>query len=545
MKNKSTQGFLNEIGELKNEIKKLKSRKRYGLVWEEKPERVVELCKEKLPVLIEDSNKEIKTDKEKPVNILIEGDNYHALSVLNYTHQSKIDIIYIDPPYNTGNKDFIYNDHFVDKEDTYRHSKWLAFMERRLKLAKNLLKDTGVVFISISDIEIAQLKMLMDEIFGEGNVEIMVWHKVSDDSGRLKITHRFRLEHEYIIVAYKQKHKVFFKKYKEDRNYKNIYTNPDNDPRGPYKQGIISSTEAGSNQKSEKYFTVITPSGRKVIRQWRYTKVELNELIKDNRIYFGKNGDSIPSIKVFIGEQKDATPISILENLGTAKSAGISLYELFNAERVFDYPKPVELIKHFLKIASNPNSIVLDFMAGSGTSAQAVLELNKEDKGSRRFILCTNNENNICIKVCYPRIKKVIKGYKNLKAKKIQGLKENLKYFKTDFVEAKQTDINKKKLVDKSTEMLCLKEDCFEEFKKNKNYGIFKNNQNKYLGIIYDDAGIDSLKQEIKKYNKKFIVYVFSLDNSAREEEFEDIKKLVELKPIPAVILNVYKRIFK
>jgi len=167
--------------------KELKKKKKYGLVWEEKSEEVVEMCtnpkRKKLPVLKEIKDKEIITDKDKPVNLLIEGDNYHALSVLNYTHAKKVDVIYIDPPYNTGNKDFIFNDHYVDKEDAYRHSKWLSFMEKRLKLAKNLLKDTGVIFISIDDNEVAQLKLLMDDknrgMFGENNfVAILIWEKV-------------------------------------------------------------------------------------------------------------------------------------------------------------------------------------------------------------------------------------------------------------------------------------------------------------------------------------------------------------------------------
>jgi len=173
-----------EIEKLKAEIerlkKELKKRKKYGLVWEDKTEEVVEMCKEKLPVLKEVKDKEIITDKNKPVNLLIEGDNYHALSVLNYTYAGKVDVIYIDPPYNTGNKDFIFNDHYVDREDAYRHSKWLSFMEKRLKLAKNLLKDTGVIFISIDDNEVAQLKLLMDnpDLFGEGNfIANIIWRK--------------------------------------------------------------------------------------------------------------------------------------------------------------------------------------------------------------------------------------------------------------------------------------------------------------------------------------------------------------------------------
>jgi len=179
------------------------------------------------------------------------------------------------------------------------------------------------------------------------------------------------------------------------------------------------------------------------------------------------------------------------------------------------------------------------------------LELNGQDEGNRKFILCTNNESNngagfkVATDICYPRIEKVIKGYKDLKNQKIKGVDGNLKYFKTNFVEAEPTDRNKKNLVDKSTEMLCLKEDCFDEIKKGRSFSIFRNNKDKYLGIIYDDEGIDLFKKEVEKLKRKFVVFVFSLDESAREEEFKDVAAWVKLKPIPAVILNVYKRIFK
>ena len=163
--------------DLVREVEKLSKRKKYGIVWEDKIEDVAELCKEKLPVLVEDKSKEIATDSNKPTNIFIEGDNYHALSVLNYTHSKKIDIIYIDPPYNTGNdKEWKYNDKWVDREDSYRHSKWVSFMGKRLKLAKNLLARNGIIFISIDDNEVAQLKLLCDEIFGEDNfIEQIIW----------------------------------------------------------------------------------------------------------------------------------------------------------------------------------------------------------------------------------------------------------------------------------------------------------------------------------------------------------------------------------
>jgi len=237
--------------------------------------------------------------------------------------------------------------------------------------------------------------------------------------------------------------------------------------------------------------------------------------------------------------------IDLVNNSFSNDSAKKGLKALFG-NVVFDYPKPVFLIKELLKISTKKESVVLDFFAGTGTTGQAVLELNKEDGGNRRFILCTNDENQICSEVCYPRVKKVIENLKReSKGKLISDGVAGLKYFKTDFVDAEPTDENKRRMVDKSTEMLCLKEDCFDEVKKGKEFKIFKNSQDKYLGIIYDDEGIVPFKKEVKKLNKQFVVYVFSLDESAREEEFEDLADKVELRPIPAVILNVYKRIFK
>lgn len=228
-----------------------------------------------------------------------------------------------------------------------------------------------------------------------------------------------------------------------------------------------------------------------------------------------------------------------------ANEYGTKLVHALVPKSHFDFPKSVYNVYDCLApiISETKNAIVLDYFAGSGTTGHAVMMLNKEDGGDRKFILCTDNENGIAQEVCYPRVKKAINGHKDYPD--ITGIPANLKYFKTAFVDAKPTDKNKKRLVDKSTEMLCLKEDCFDEVKKGKDFRIFKNSQNKYLGIIYDDEGIEVFKKEARKMKKKFVVYVFSLDESAREEEFEDMANMVHLKPIPAVILNVYKRIFK
>jgi len=540
-----------EIEKLKAEIerlkKELKKRKKYGLVWEDKPEDVVEMCKEKLPVLKEVKDKEIITDKNKPVNLLIEGDNYHALSVLNYTHAGKVDVIYIDPPYNTGNKDFIFNDRYVDREDAYRHSKWLSFMEKRLKLAKNLLKDTGVIFISIDDNEVAQLKLLMDhpDLFGEGNVEIMVWNKIPEEGtagqGKMKITYRFRIDHEYIVVAYKNRDKVYFNKPLRIKPTKLEYDNADNDPRGPWISCEICKSEKKSNPKGKNYYTVITPKGVAITRQWHFSKEEFLKLDKDGRIYWG-NGTTVPRLKKFINEPRPTTPTSIIGNISQTEG-NRDLKNIFH-EMVFDNPKPVNLMKYLLEISTNSNSLILDFMAGTGTTGHAVLELNKEDGGNRQFILCTNNENNICTDVCYPRIKKVIEGYKNLKGEWMEGLGGNLKYFRTDFVDAEPSDKNKIKLTHQATEMLCIKEGTFEKVIDNERFKIFKNSDH-YTGIIWDQTAIPEFKRAIKDIKAKFSVYVFSLGDETFNDEFKDIKQKVQLSPIPEAILRVYRRIFK
>ena len=226
------------------------------------------------------------------------------------------------------------------------------------------------------------------------------------------------------------------------------------------------------------------------------------------------------------------------------------LTEIFGKKDIFENPKPTELIKFFLRYGADSDSIVLDFFAGSGTTGHAVMSLNQEDKGKRQFILCTNNENEIAEEVCYPRINKVIVGYKSSKSKnkskskRVDGLGGNLKYFRTDFVDADPTDKNKKKLTEQATEMLCLKEGTFEKVSSKKAFKIYKNT-NHYTGIIFDQMAIPDFKEAIANIKGKFSVYVFSLGDDSFEEEFDDVKQKVKLSPIPEVILRVYRRIFK
>lgn len=530
------------------EIEQLKKRKKYGIIWEEQEEKFDKDTLGKLPVLKEIRDREIETEKKVPVNLLVEGDNYHSLSVLNYTHEKSVDVIYIDPPYNTGKKDFTFNDNFVDEEDSYRHSKWLSFMQKRLKLAKNLLKNKGVIFISIDDNEMAQLKLLMDDIFPNGFVANIIWEKKFSPQNDAKW---FSDNHDYVLVYAKNKDgwKPNLLPRTEIANAR--YSNPDNDPRGDW-----TSADMTVKTYSAKYdYPIKTPSGKIVKptrgRCWAMPKERVEELRADNRIWFGKNGGNSPRVKIFLSEVKTGiVPLTIWKHseAGHNQEARQELKNILH-DALFDNPKPTKLIKRILQIGANKNAVVLDFFAGSGTTGHAVLALNKEDGGNRQFILCTNNEDNngsglkIATDICYPRIQKVIRGYKDQNNKKINGFGGNLKYFKTSFVDATPTDENKKKLTDQSTEMLCVRENTFDEVLNKKDFKIFKNDK-QHTGIVFDQAVISDFKKEAKKIKGPVHTYIFSLEDEDFAPEFEDMDGRIIVSPIPEAILRVYRRIF-
>lgn len=547
--------------ELAKELQRLRET-RYGLVWhrdlpEEKIDVLInpdartpsemfpnEMAGRPFPVLKETKSKEIQKGKSEIVNLLIEGDNYHSLAVLNFTHQSVVDVIYIDPPYNTGNKDFIYNDKFVDSEDPFRHSKWLSFMEKRLKLAKNLLKPSGVIFISIDDNEQAQLKLLCDEIFGYQNfIATLIWNKKNVVQNDAK---HFSVNHEYVHCYGKDLGNVVFNLLPRTDEQKARYNNPDNDPRGPWTSVAL---QAKSGSESNLY-NITFSNGVK----WkpvagtfpRLSKESLLRAYNEKRLWFGKSGKNVPRLKKYLNEVKQgvvSNSILLPDEVGSTQLAKETLKKILN-ENLFETPKPVELIKKFIRLNSPKDGVVLDFMAGSGTTGQAVLELNQEDDGLRQFILCTNNENNICTNICYPRVKRIVQGYKNGKGNEIVGLGGNLKYYVCDFVEAEPTDRNKRKLVNESTEMLCIKENAFELVQDKGDFKIFKNSD-KYLGIVFYEEAIDDYKKAIGKIKGHFNTYVFSLGDDPHEKRFEDVKNKVSLCAIPEVVLKVYREIFK
>lgn len=387
------------------------SNERYNFTWPGKIEAIKESQKRSTGTLR--PCKEESKDWDSTKNLYIEGDNLEVLKLLQSVYPNKINCMYIDPPYNTGS-DFIYPDNYYDNLENYLelsgqlleseegnriklttnpesagryHSDWLNMMYPRLKLARNLLTEQGVLFMSINDSEIENLKKLANDIFGEENVEIMIWEKVTGSenagSGKMKVTKRFRKDHEYIIVCYKSKESTLFNKPLRIKKTKNQYGNTDNDPRGNWMSCEICKSENKSNPNGKNYFEVTTPAGMKISRQWHYSYDELKALDDDNRIYWG-NGKIIPRLKKFLNEPSPTTPTSVIMGMYTQTEGNNDLKEL---DLNFDNPKPVNLIKWFLEFFDNDECIVLDFFSGSATTAQSTMELNSKDNNHRKFIM--------------------------------------------------------------------------------------------------------------------------------------------------------------
>ena len=392
---------------------------KYGLIWENHPEYIEEYLKNNSLVLHEEENLRIDSGYEYTNNTLMEGDNLASLLTMRESGE-KVDVIYIDPPYNTGNE-FVYNDKIVDKEDSFKHSKWLSFMEKRLKVARDLLTDEGVIFVSIDDNEQANLKLLMDEVFGEENVETMVWNTTAEgNSGSLKQVKRIRSIHEYICIGYKYKPGIVFNKIQEpnEKLGSNSLTTAN-----------LAKNNSQKKNKEEDIFDIVAPNGKVWKDEWKFKKEKIDKLLNDNMLYFGKSGNNKPRLIIPTGLDRTVYQTSIF-NIGSTTSGRKDLKNVLDNE--FNYPKPISLIKRLLQLHTNKNAKVLDFFAGSGTTGQAVLELNKEDGGHRQFILCTNNENNICRDVTYERLRRVINGYTTPKGKEVEGLPANLMYLTID-----------------------------------------------------------------------------------------------------------------
>ena len=536
--------------QLIKELQLLEKQKKYGLVWEDKPEEVVELCKTQVPILKPVPKMNVTGKKDEQWNIIIEGDNYHTLQVLNYTHKGKIDVIYIDPPYNTGNKDFIFNDSYVDKEDAYRHSKWLSFMEKRLRLAKRLLSNKGIIFISIDDNEQSTLKLLCDGVFDEKNfIGIFVWRKKVGAGSDSKLFFR---QHEYVFLYAKNAESIRGLYQPLTDKQRKEYSNPDQDYRGLWAPTDLGSPAHDNDQR--RIYEVTSPTGKKFKKCWSYSEENFIKLLKDNLIWWGPRGDSMPKRKRFLSDKLGLTPRSWIDMFLTQD--GRKDMKSIGMESLFDYPKPTDLIKHLLTIGTNNKSIVLDFFAGSGTTGHAVMELNKEDGGNRQFILCTNNENNngnghdgIARKVCQARIKKVMKGYKkNGNGEKVEGLGGRLGYLKTEFVDVEHInrvpDKQRLEFTHEAGHVIALKENTFTELEKNNWYQIFTNEIEKYVGIYFRE-NLKKLEELEKKILEKREVKLYIFSHGSTDDWKNDYAEYenVSVEDIPEPILRVYKNL--
>ncbi len=568
---------------IQQQEKELESKK-YGLVWdkEREPEQVVLDCANNLPILKEVSSKHIRTD-DSDDNILIEGDNYHALSVLNYTHKNKIDVIYIDPPYNTGSKDFIYNDRFVDKEDKYRHSKWLNFMEKRLNLAKELLTKDGVIFASIDDNEYPRLIMLFEKIFGEDNVKTIAV-KMSEPTG-VKMAHIIngggiaKLK-EYVVIAkvdgIKNLYLEKIAKEKWDNEYKTLITNVsqeninlikeirDNEERTEEDimicDDILSKFEMLSlsnyfsenkiKNKADKekfqyenawriYRTVATTGSAKSISDKKKETTKGNFFsieTSQKKMYFMLFNYNMeqeqPRIKILFADdyltQHPGDFWSDIKTTGLDNEGGV---DFKNGK------KPIKLIERLIKSIKKEKLTVLDFFAGSGTTGEVVLKLRKSKKIN--FILCTTNDEKeqICDNATYPRIEYATKNYGG-----------NLKYFKTSLLpkgdSSSQMKIN---LTNECSEMLCIKEGIYNLKIEDSDFKIYiSNDKRKYLCVYFntEDNSLNDFLVQLKNIKEQKIVYIFSESEAVDKTIFKCVKNF-EVEAIPQKILNIYKQLVK
>ena len=553
--------------------------KRYGLVWEDKVEEVEEQLQEQLPILSEVTDKRIlSTEGDAPNHILIEGDNLHALTCLSYTHEGKIDVIYIDPPYNTGNKDFVYNDSYVDSEDDFRHSKWLSFMNKRLRIARRLLSDNGVIFISIDDNEQANLKLLCDEVFGATNfvglMTLMSNPRGSQNSKFLSSVH------EYVLMYAKKISSLTLTGVAKEEDSLSEFKEVDSDGRryrllGLRKRGgewrkedrpnmyfpiYVNPANGDCSLEKDAYHTVEVipkrPTGE--LSRWTWSK---EKFIKEQPIVVGKkiaraSEDDAWDIfrKDFVdnenGEEKTTKLKTIwVEKETNYQNARNELKAIFDNSEIFDYPKPTYLVKRLISIVPGAKS-VLDFFAGSGTTMHAVMQLNNEDGGKRQCILVTNNENGICENITYERNRRVIQGYTNSKGEQVEGLSNNnLRYYQTNYVPRERTQRNMRLLVNAATDLLCIQNNLYEEQDFLIDGKKVSKSIARYFGemlVVYREEFADEIARAIEGMEikgKKLKVYIFSPGRYAFDDTFIDVQDKVELVALPAAIYDAYKHV--
>lgn len=598
--------LLQEIDKLKKQLEIANNRVKtanYGVVWMDVPEAFENETENQLPVLNEIKEKAIKNDDGKPTHILIEGDNYHSLTCLNYTHNESIDVIYIDPPYNTGQDGFIYKDKRiidkfpdgtkVPKDHPLRHSYWLSFMFKRLDIAKNLLKETGKIIISIDDNELANLIMICSKVFGNSN-QVAILPTIMNLKGN-QDQFAFAGTHEYTVVFAKDITKCKFNQFELDEEEQESW---EEDEIGFYKKGAnlkstgenaprekrpnlyfpllfdkttnelhhISDSEYEmiyNNETKEfnenhlldlrkKYedlgFSFILPITNDVQMTWRWSRKKM--LDEPYNIIVNANGEYTINKKQRpeLADLPSKKPKTLFYKPVYSSGNGTNQLKNIVPNNKFKAPKPVDLIKDLISISADKDAVVLDFFAGSGTTLHACLELNKNGYNIQN-IICTNNENNICEDVTYPRSTKVINGYKDLKNNKVEPLKNSLKYYKTEFVGINNilnaTDEDKSSLAHKAGFLLALAENTLEEIEQTKFFQLFENN--KKVTAVYFKEEFNELEifvKRVEQINKPISIYLFSWGDKSEFESLFDHLTNVKIKSIPIPILDIYKKIY-
>ena len=565
------------------------SKERYSLTWNGKA-RARQIAQEVSTGTLRPAKEESK-NWDNTENIYIEGDNLEVLKLLQKSYHGKIKMIYIDPPYNTG-KDFVYKDNEYQGLKIYKeitgqtnkegiklttntdsdgryHSKWLSMMYPRLKLARNLLTDDGVIFISIDDKEQANLKKLCDEIFGEENfVAQIVWERAY---APVNLKKHFSESHDYIVCYGKNINLSINNGLKRSEEADNRYLNPDNDPRGVWQSDNFSVGPAVESN----IYKIISPSGRENYppngRSWRVSEEKFKEMLLDNRVWFGEDGNGVPRQKRFLSEVKNSiTPMTIWKytEVGHSQDATKKLKELFDEVHVFDYSKTVELIKRCIELYTIQGDIILDFFSGSATTAHSIMQLNAEDGGNRKYImvqlpeLCDKDSEaykvgykNIC-EIGKERIRRAgekIKSDESLPLENREKLDVGFKVFKLDSTNIKEWDTDTENL---QQSLL----DSIENIKSDRNtldvlyeillkYGLDLNipieeNKDFYsigggsllvsLNKEINNEVINSICEEYKKLqeiDKEFKTTVILRDNSFKDDEVKTnaIKKLEQV----------------
>lgn len=490
-----------------HEIENALTEKKYGLVWEEHTEKVDKDLIANIPIFTEIKEKKIKNPEINNYNFLLEGDNLHSLKLLEKTHKGKIDVIYIDPPYNRGKTDFKYDDNFLEKDDDFKHSKWLSFMKNRLVIARELLSEKGLIFISIDDYEDAQLKLLCDEIFGFNFINKFIWKRNSSSKTEKE---KFTVNTEYVYLYSKSQKYILNNTYKPlAKSSEKMFNKNDGDGRGRYSTVSLQKPKDPGPETTYDYTDNTGKIWKCPPKGWRMTYTKLKQLENDNRLYF--EGKRIREKKYWNERENEGKRIDTLWNDISENTAGSNeLEKIFNQKNVFDNPKPTALIKRCLEIG-NKKATILDFFAGSGTTGHAVIQLNKDDGGNRKYILCTNNENNICENITYKRLLNIQKD-----------LPHNLKYFKTDLIpkfNGEEENSIKYKMLNHIKELIELEYMCEID-------GI--NNI-----LIKDEEEFDSIVNENLKENIRLFI---SSDIFASNEQ----QLLIDKKNIKIIIVPEY-----